>query len=87
MENIKYGTLTAWIIERNYGFISEDSGLKIFIHVSGFADKIAPPQNTRLRFHLVDNPQKPGRQMAADTEIIVPRRIIAVQYSDNSEVL
>jgi cold shock CspA family protein len=86
MENVKFGTLKTWVINRNYGFIREDSGLDIFIHVSGFADKVAPPQNTRLRFHLVDNPQKPGRQMAADAETIVPR-IIAAQYSDKSGVL
>lgn len=86
MANIKYGTLTAWISERNYGFIAEDSGLKVFIHVSGFADKIAPPRNTRLQFHLVDNPQKLGRQMAADAEVIVPR-VIARQTSGNGGAL
>jgi cold shock CspA family protein len=87
MAIVLYGTLKRWVVECNYGFIREDSGRDIFIHVSGFADKIAPPQNTRLKFHLVDNPQKSGRQMAADAEIIVPRRIIAAQYSDQSEVL
>jgi hypothetical protein len=86
MGNVKYGTLTAWIVERNYGFIAEDSGLKVFIHVSGFADKIAPPKNTRLRFNFVPNPLKPGQMIAADAEVIVPRKI-AAQYSDKSGVL
>ena len=65
MNIIKYGTLTRWLIDRNYGFIKEDSGLDVFIHVSGFSDKVAPPQNTRLKFHLAPNPQKPNREMAS----------------------
>lgn len=84
MNIIKYGTLTRWLIDRNYGFIKEDSGLDVFIHVSGFSDKVAPPQNTRLKFHLAPNPQKPNREMAVDAEVIVPRRI-AVQYGEGGE--
>jgi len=73
-----FGTLIRWISEQNYGFIREDcSGLDYFVHASGFTEKIAPPQNTRLRFHLAPNPKKIGRQICVDVDVLAPRAVEA----------
>jgi cold shock CspA family protein len=67
----KYGTLIRWISERNYGFIREDeSGSDVFCHSSCFVAKIAPPKNSRCKFHLAPNPKNKGGIMAADIEVL-----------------
>jgi len=84
---INYGTLKTWREDCKYGFVRDDaSGKDLFVHVSGFADKVAAPLSSRLKYHLSPNPRKPGHLMVVDAEIIVPR-MIAAQYSDNSGVL
>jgi len=84
---INYGTLIKWQENLNYGFVRDDSsGKDLFVHIGGFADKINPPQGSRLRYHVAPNPKKPGKLMVIDAEVIVPRTI-AAQYSDKSGVL
>jgi cold shock CspA family protein len=79
---IQYGTLIRYLETSNYGYIREDmTGTDYFVHVSSFVEKIAPPQNTRLKFHLASNPKKPGRIMAVGVEVIRPKAIV-VQYGD-----
>jgi cold shock CspA family protein len=84
---IWYGTLKHWVVEGNYGFVRDDSsGKDLFIHVSSFIDKVGAPPGSRLKYHIAPNPKKAHRFMAVDAEIVRPR-IIAAQYSDQSEVL
>jgi cold shock CspA family protein len=87
MAVINYGTLRKWMSDAQYGFVRDDaSGKDLFAHVSAFVEKVAPPEGTRLKYHIVPNPKKIGRTMIADAEVIVSR-VIAAQYSANSGVL
>jgi cold shock CspA family protein len=87
MVGTNYGTLKTWREDCKYGFVRDDaSGKDLFVHVSGFADKVAAPLGSRLKYHLAPNPRKSGHLMVVDAEIIL-RRVIAAQYSDNSGVL
>ncbi len=65
----QYGTLTRMMPERNFFFIRDDeSGRDVFTHISAFVGKVALPKGTRVQFHLVPNPRKPGLMKAADVE-------------------
>jgi cold shock CspA family protein len=87
ISNIRYGTLKHWVVEANYGFIRDDESSKdLFIHVSGFVDKVGVPAGTRLKYHIAPNPKRQHRFMAVDAEVVRPR-LIAAQYSDKSGVL
>jgi cold shock CspA family protein len=79
-----YGTLTKYFGDKNFGFIRVDGlGIDCFVHVSCFVEKVAPPQNTRLKFHLVQNPrQKPGRMMALDVEVVLPKTTVVPSASE-----
>jgi cold shock CspA family protein len=80
---VNYGTLIKWQENFNYGFVRDDaSGKDLFIHISGFIDKLNAPQGSRLKYRLAPNPKKPGKLMVVDAEVIVPR-VIAAQYGDN----
>ena len=77
---INYGTLIKWHENLNYGFVRDDSsGKDLFIHISGFAEKVAASQGARLKYHLAPNPRKPGKLMVVDAEVIAPKLIVA-QY-------
>ena len=71
MLQYQYGTLTRMMPERCFFFIRDDETSKdIFVHVSGFINKTGLPKGTRVKFHLVPNPRKPGLTMAIDVEAI-----------------
>jgi len=73
---IWYGTLKHWVVDGNYGFVRDDSsGKDLFIHVSGFADKVGAPAGSRLKYHIVPNPKRHSRLMAVDAEVLAPRSI------------
>lgn len=85
--HINYGTLVTWRDGLNYGFVRDDVSEKdLFVHISGFAEHINPPQGSRLKYHLAPNPKRPGFLMVVDAEVIRPR-VIAAQYGDKSGVL
>jgi cold shock CspA family protein len=66
---IHYGTLTRYFPDKNYFFIRDDDmGVDVFVHVSGFTAKLAPPKGTRVRYHIVSNPRRPGNTMAVDVQ-------------------
>jgi len=77
---LHYGTLAKWHPEKHWGFIRHDDGFDVFVHASGFKEKVAPPLNSRVKFSIIPNPQRPDRTKAIDVEVIVPKTV-AVQRS------
>lgn len=72
MNDIKCGTIITTFPKRSFGFIRDDeSGLDVFVHVSGFAGKLNLPKGTRVYFRIVPHTHKNGGYMATDVRPIV----------------
>ena len=68
---IYYGTLTKWYATRNFGFIRDDiSGVDSFVHISGFAGKLALPQGSRVYYRLAPNVRRANELLAVDVRLI-----------------
>lgn len=82
---MQYGTLVRWFGERSYGFIHDDaSDSDIFIHVSGFKDKLALPKGTRVQYRIGTRNDKP---IALDVESIEAARTAAAHKAINDGFL
>jgi cold shock CspA family protein len=65
------GTIVKWFVNRNYGFIKDDSsGNDVFVHVSGFKFKVALQKGTRVWFKLGE---RQGKSVAFDVEPIIAK--------------
>ena len=70
--DFRFGTLTKVFPDKNFAFVHDDeTSQDIFVHVSGFAGKVALPKGTRVKFRITSNPRRNGDRMAVDVEPIV----------------
>ena len=71
------GTITNWNQQSAFGFIERDDGDRdVFLHVSGFAERIAPqsnPEGSRVEFEIAINPRS-GKPCATNARLLDAHR-------------
>ena len=76
--DIHYGTIIKSCADKNFFFVrDDDTGKDIFLHISGFADRMALPKGTRVYFRLAPNPRNPETLLATDVRPI-PAPVVTV---------
>ena len=67
------GTITNWNQQSAFGFIERDDGDRdVFLHVSGFAERIAlnsNPEGSRVEFEIGTNPRS-GKPCAVNVRVV-----------------